>query len=51
MRASSARTLAHWRDSLAKLARADVTLVVGTDVWQLPARVHLELEELRRLRG
>jgi imidazolonepropionase-like amidohydrolase/Tol biopolymer transport system component len=35
-----------WRAGTAKLARAGVTLGVGTDVWQLPDAVHRELEEL-----
>jgi imidazolonepropionase-like amidohydrolase len=34
------------RATVAKLARAGVTLGTGTDVWQLPTAVHLELEEL-----
>lgn len=29
-----------------KFARAGVTLGVGTDLWQVPTAVHLELEEL-----
>jgi imidazolonepropionase-like amidohydrolase len=33
------------RATLAKLARAGVTLGTGTDVWQLPTALHLELEE------
>jgi Tol biopolymer transport system component/imidazolonepropionase-like amidohydrolase len=35
-----------WREATAKLARAGVTLGVGTDIWQLPDAVHVELEEL-----
>jgi imidazolonepropionase-like amidohydrolase len=34
------------RVTTAKLARAGVTIGLGTDVWQLPTAVHLELEEL-----
>jgi len=34
------------RATVAKLARAGVTFGTGTDVWQLPTAVHLELEEL-----
>jgi imidazolonepropionase-like amidohydrolase/Tol biopolymer transport system component len=33
------------RATLAKLAHAGVTLGTGTDTWQLPTAVHLELEE------
>ncbi|HEX6884369.1 MAG TPA: amidohydrolase family protein, partial [Planctomycetota bacterium] len=47
-RARFARLLDAWRESTAKLARAGVTLGVGTDVWQLPDAVHSELEELVR---
>ena len=36
----------HWREAIAKLARAGVTLGVGTDIWQVPDAVHTELEEL-----
>lgn len=34
------------RESTLKLARAGVTIGTGTDIWQLPTAVHLELEEL-----
>ena len=34
------------RTTTAKLARAGVTLGTGTDIWQLPTGVHMELEEL-----
>lgn len=37
-----------WREATAKLARAGVTLGLGTDGWMLPDAVHLELEELVR---
>jgi hypothetical protein len=46
---SRARMLRAGRDAratTAKLARAGVTVGTGTDVWQLPTAVHLELEEL-----
>jgi len=33
------------RVTLSKLVRAGVTVGTGTDVWQLPTAVHLELEE------
>jgi imidazolonepropionase-like amidohydrolase len=29
-----------------RLARAGVTIGIGTDIWQVPSAVHLELEEL-----
>ena len=34
------------RQTTAKLARAGVMLGAGTDIWQLPTALHLELEEL-----
>jgi Tol biopolymer transport system component len=34
------------RAATAKLARAGVTIGTGTDIWQIPTGVHLELEEL-----
>ena len=34
------------RQTTAKLARAGVTIGTGTDIWQVPTGVHLELEEL-----
>src|SRR5262245_16563424 len=40
------RMAGHWREAIAKLARAGVTIGVGTDVWQIPDAVHTELEEL-----
>jgi Tol biopolymer transport system component len=43
-----ARMLGNWRVATARLVRAGVTLGVGTDIWQLPNAVHLELEELVR---
>ena len=47
-RRSFIRLAGHWREGTAKLARAGVMLGTGTDVWQLPDAVHLELEELVR---
>jgi imidazolonepropionase-like amidohydrolase len=38
---------AEWaRQATAKLARAGVTIGTGTDIWQIPSGVHLELEEM-----
>jgi hypothetical protein len=38
---------AEWaRQTTAKLARAGVTIGTGTDIWQIPTGVHLELEEM-----
>jgi Tol biopolymer transport system component/imidazolonepropionase-like amidohydrolase len=38
---------AEWsRQNVAKLSRAGVTIGTGTDIWQIPTGVHLELEEL-----
>jgi imidazolonepropionase-like amidohydrolase len=34
------------REMAARLSRAGVTLGTGTDVWQIPTGVHLELEQL-----
>ena len=34
------------RAATVKLARAGVTIGTGTDIWQIPTGVHLELEEL-----
>jgi len=34
------------RVATAKLARAGVTLGTGTDIWQIPTGVHMELEEM-----
>ena len=39
--------LTRWRaQATAKLARAGVTIGTGTDIWQIPTGVHLELEEM-----
>ena len=38
---------AEWaRQTTAKLARAGVTIGTGTDIWEIPTGVHLELEEM-----
>jgi Tol biopolymer transport system component/imidazolonepropionase-like amidohydrolase len=38
---------ADWaRKATAKLARAGVTIGAGTDIWQIPSGIHLELEEM-----
>jgi imidazolonepropionase-like amidohydrolase len=34
------------RDATTKLSRAGVTIGTGTDIWQIPTGVHMELEEL-----
>ena len=34
------------RQATGKLARAGVTIGTGTDIWQIPTGVHMELEEL-----
>lgn len=36
----------HARAATAQLARAGVTIGTGTDIWQIPTGVHLELDEL-----
>jgi hypothetical protein len=45
-RAQFAGWAASARLATTKLARAGVTLGTGTDIWQIPTGVHLELEEL-----
>ena len=45
MRRRFSRQIGDWRVSTAKLARAGVTLGVGTDIWQLPDAVHMEMAE------
>ena len=35
-----------WREAVAKLLRAGVTIGTGTDIWQIPIGVHMELEQL-----
>lgn len=34
------------RQATLKLARAGVTIGTGTDIWQIPTGVHLEMEEM-----
>ncbi|HWP52536.1 MAG TPA: amidohydrolase family protein, partial [Pyrinomonadaceae bacterium] len=34
------------REATAKLFRAGVTIGTGTDIWQIPIGVHMELEQL-----
>jgi imidazolonepropionase-like amidohydrolase len=46
LRELHARAARQARETTAKLARAGVTLGTGTDIWQVPAGVHMELEEL-----
>jgi hypothetical protein len=41
-----ARMAGDWRAATAKLHRAGVTIGVGTDIWEIPDAVHMELEEL-----
>ena len=36
----------HAREATAKLSRAGVTIGTGTDIWQIPIGVHMELEQL-----
>jgi imidazolonepropionase-like amidohydrolase len=36
----------HSREAAAKLLRAGVTIGTGTDIWQIPIGVHMELEQL-----
>ena len=45
-REREARAMREARATTLKLARAGVTIGTGTDLWQLPTAVHLELEEL-----
>jgi Tol biopolymer transport system component/imidazolonepropionase-like amidohydrolase len=46
IRAQYVQAAADGRAAVAKLARAGVVIGVGTDTWELPMGVHLELEEL-----
>jgi cytosine/adenosine deaminase-related metal-dependent hydrolase len=41
-----ARDAQHAREAAAKLLRAGVTIGTGTDIWQIPIGVHMELEQL-----
>jgi imidazolonepropionase-like amidohydrolase len=45
-RAGFARATQEARDATARLAALGTTIGAGTDIWQLPTGVHLELEEL-----
>jgi Tol biopolymer transport system component/imidazolonepropionase-like amidohydrolase len=45
-RATMERGAREARVTTVKLARAGVTIGLGTDVWQLPTAAHMELEEL-----
>ena len=40
------RDVQHAREATAKLLQAGVTIGAGTDIWQIPTGVHLELEQL-----
>jgi len=35
-----------WRKAVATLSRAGVVIGTGTDIWQIPTGVHMELEQL-----
>ena len=41
-----ARDAERARDTTARLSRAGVTIGTGTDIWQIPIGVHMELEQL-----
>ena len=41
-----AQNAQHSREATAKLWRAGVTIGTGTDIWQIPIGVHMELEQL-----
>ena len=41
-----ARDAQHSREASAKLWRAGVTIGTGTDIWQIPIGVHMELQQL-----
>jgi hypothetical protein len=41
-----ARAAQQGRESTAKYAQAGVTIGTGTDIWEVPTAVHMELEEL-----
>ena len=40
------RNAQHAREATVKLSRAGVTIGTGTDIWQIPIGVHMELEQL-----
>jgi Amidohydrolase family/WD40-like Beta Propeller Repeat len=41
-----ARSVQRWHAGVGRLQRAGVTIGTGTDIWQIPTGVHMELEEL-----
>jgi len=41
-----AQNAQHSREAVAQLSRAGVTIGTGTDIWQIPIGVHMELEQL-----
>jgi Tol biopolymer transport system component/imidazolonepropionase-like amidohydrolase len=45
-RKSWAQDVLHAREATVKLLRAGVTIGAGTDIWQVPTGVHMELEQL-----
>ena len=45
-RAEMARVASHARQGAIALSRAGVTIGAGTDIWQVPSGVHMEMEEL-----
>ena len=45
-RQERSRDAQHWREAVARFLRAGVTLGTGTDIWQIPIGVHMELEQL-----
>jgi imidazolonepropionase-like amidohydrolase len=45
-RTSWSRDAQLWRQAVAKLSRGGVTIGTGTDIWQVPTGVHMELEQL-----
>lgn len=45
-RKSWSRDAQLWRQAVVKLARGGVTIGTGTDIWQVPTGVHMEMEEL-----
>ena len=45
-RADWAKDAQHSREAAIKLWRAGVTIGTGTDIWQVPTAVHLELEQM-----
>ncbi len=46
MREDWAKEVRNAREGAARLFRAGVTIGVGTDIWQIPTGVHMELEQL-----